>query len=127
MLGSDAAAHMSEEVRHSGLSVPRAMVWSFGINASLGLVALISFLFSVPSVDDAINDPSGYSLVYVLNLAGMPNLTLGLTFLQVLLFMVSNVAYQASTARQLFAFVSSYAVHRERNTADSIHWNAGTR
>jgi choline transport protein len=76
--GSDAAAHMSEEVRHAGLSVPRAMVWSIVINAGIGFVAVISFLFACPSVDDAVNDASGFPLVYVLNLAGMPDLTLGL-------------------------------------------------
>ncbi|KXL51510.1 hypothetical protein M433DRAFT_60067 [Acidomyces richmondensis BFW] len=102
--GSDAAAHMSEEVRHAGLSVPRAMIWSIFINSTIGLVALISFLFACPNINDAVNDPSGFPLVYVLNLAGMPNLTVGLLFLQLLLLMVSNVAYQASTARQTFAF-----------------------
>lgn len=104
-LGSDAAAHMSEEVRDAGLSVPRAMIWSILINAGIGFVALISFLFALPDVDDAVNDPSGFPLVYVLNLAGMPNLTVGLIFLQLLLLMVGNVAYQASTGRQTFAYV----------------------
>ncbi|KAK3069571.1 hypothetical protein LTR53_011981 [Teratosphaeriaceae sp. CCFEE 6253] len=102
--GSDAAAHMSEEVRDAGLSVPRAMIASILINAGIGFIALISFLFALPSIDDAINDPSGFPLVYVLNLAGRPNLTVGLMFLQLLLLMVSNVAYQASTGRQTFAF-----------------------
>ena len=76
---------MSEEVADSGMSVPRAMFWSVSINASIGFVALVTFLFSMPSVDDAINDASGYALVYVLNLAGSPSLTLGLMFLQLLL------------------------------------------
>jgi choline transport protein len=88
---------MSEEVRDSGLTVPRAMVGSILINIGIGFVALISFLFACPSVDDAVNDPSGFPLVYVLNLAGNTNLTLGLIFLQLLILMVGNVAYQAST------------------------------
>ncbi|TKA83850.1 hypothetical protein B0A55_00119 [Friedmanniomyces simplex] len=102
--GSDAAAHMSEEVRDAGLSVPRAMIGSILLNGIMGFIALISFLFAVPSVDDAVNDPSGFPLVYVLNLANMPNVTVGLIFLQLLLLMVGNVAYQASTGRQTFAF-----------------------
>ncbi|KAK3115166.1 hypothetical protein LTR53_005765 [Teratosphaeriaceae sp. CCFEE 6253] len=81
---SDAPAHMSEEVRDAGLSVPRAMIASILINAGIGFIALISFLFALPSIDDAINDPSGFPLL--------------------LLLMVSNVAYQASTGRQTFAF-----------------------
>jgi len=95
---------MSEECQGASLSVPRAMIGSNLINSAMGLIALISFLFAMPSVDDAVNDPSGFPLVYVLNLAGSPNLTAGLLFLQLLLLMVGNVAYQASTGRQTFAF-----------------------
>lgn len=95
---------MSEEVADSGMSVPRTMLYSFLINAGLAFVALISMLFAMPSIDGAINDPSGYALIYVLNLAGSPNLTVGLMFLQLLLLMVSNVAFQAATGRQTFAF-----------------------
>lgn len=80
------------------------MIGSIAINLVMAFVALISFLFALPSVADAVNDPSGFPLVYVLNLAGVPNLTVGLMFLQLLLLMVSNVAYQAATARQTFAF-----------------------
>ncbi|KAK1086240.1 hypothetical protein LTR33_001663 [Friedmanniomyces endolithicus] len=102
--GSDAAAHMSEEVRDAGLSVPRAMIGSILLNGIIGFIALIPFLFALPSIDDAVSDPSGFPLVYVLNLAGMPNVTIGLIFLQLLILMVGNVAYQAATGRQTFAF-----------------------
>ncbi|KAK0269392.1 hypothetical protein LTR35_014881 [Friedmanniomyces endolithicus] len=102
--GSDAAAHMSEEVRDAGLSVPRAMIGSILLNGIIGFIALIPFLFALPSIDDAVSDPSGFPLVYVLNLAGMPNVTIALIFLQLLILMVGNVAYQAATGRQTFAF-----------------------
>ncbi|KAK0298718.1 hypothetical protein LTR54_013801 [Friedmanniomyces endolithicus] len=102
--GSDAAAHMSEEVRDAGLSVPRAMIGSILLNGIIGFIALIPFLSALPSIDDAVSDPSGFPLVYVLNLAGMPNVTIGLIFLQLLILMVGNVAYQAATGRQTFAF-----------------------
>ncbi|KAK1811741.1 hypothetical protein LTR12_013876 [Friedmanniomyces endolithicus] len=73
--GSDAAAHMSEEVRDAGLSVPRAMIGSILLNGIIGFIALIPFLFALPSIDDAL-----------------------------LILMVGNVAYQAATGRQTFAF-----------------------
>ncbi len=95
---------MSEEVRDAGLSVPRAMIGSILLNGIIGFIALIPFLFALPSIDDAVSDPSGFPLVYVLNLAGMPNVTIGLIFLQLLILMVGNVAYQAATGRQTFAF-----------------------
>ena len=108
---------MSEEVADSGMSVPRAMFWSVLINASIGLLALVTFLFSMPSVDDAINDPSGYALVYVFNLTGNTNLTLGLMFLQLLLLMVSNVAYQAATGRQTFSFARDGGLFSQLRTS----------
>lgn len=95
---------MSEECKNASVSVPRAMIGSIAVNALMGLITLITFLFSVPDLNAAINDPSGYAFIYVLNLAGKPSLTIIMIFLQLLLLMVSNVAYQASTGRQTFAF-----------------------
>ena len=102
--GSDCAAHMSEECQNASLSVPRAMIGSILINAAMGLLALITFLFALPDLDAAINDPSGFPLVYVLNLAGRPNVTFVIIFFNLFILMVGNVAYQAATARQTFAF-----------------------
>ena len=102
--GCDAAAHMSEEVLDAGLSVPRAMMWTFLLNATLGFIITIAFIFSIPSIDDCLNDPSGFPLIYVLNLSLSPTGTLGMFILSLILIMLGNISYQASTARQTFAF-----------------------
>lgn len=111
MAGVDAAAHMSEEAQDAGMGVPRAMLGTFFINGVLGFGALIAYVFCIPSVEDALNDPSGFPFVYVLNLAMPPNEdgvvadgTLVIFILFLLLIMVGNISYQASTARQTFAF-----------------------
>lgn len=80
------------------------MVWTVLGNGAMGFIALISFIFSTPSVPDALNDPSGFPLVYALNLRFSHSVTLGFVFMNWLLLMVSNVAYQASVSRQTFAF-----------------------
>ena len=73
-------------------------------NGAMGFVASIAFIFGIPNVSAAINDPSGFPLVYALNLRFSHNVTLGFVFLNWLLLMVSNVAYQAAVSRQTFAF-----------------------
>ncbi|KXT16202.1 hypothetical protein AC579_901 [Pseudocercospora musae] len=102
---SDAAAHMSEEVSDAGLSVPRSMMWTFYINGSTGLIFLVSILFAIPSVEDALNDPTGYPFLYIFQLA-MPNSNVGtniLTVICVWCLMVGNISFTASCARQAWS------------------------
>lgn len=102
---SDAAAHMSEEVSDAGLSVPRSMMWTFYINGSTGLVFLVSVLFAIPSVEEALADVTGYPFLYVFKLA-MPDTNIGtnvLTVITVWLLMVGNVSFTASCARQAWS------------------------
>jgi amino acid transporter len=56
--GSDAPAHMAEEVKDAGLNVPNAMVWSYVLNGILAMIILVTYLFALPSVDDALDDPT---------------------------------------------------------------------
>ena len=102
--GSDATAHMAEEVKNAGVNVPRAMVWSYFGNGIVALVFLITYLFSIPSVDDALDDASGFPFIYVfsnaMNVAGVN----ALTILVVVLVIFSNVSFNASTSRQTYAF-----------------------
>lgn len=95
---------MSEEVRDAGLNVPRAMWWTFVLNGVMGLITMVTYVFCLPSVDDALNDPTGYPFLYVFQLAMPSSGTICLTVLLMLLMQVSNISYQASTARTTFAF-----------------------
>ncbi|PPJ52007.1 hypothetical protein CBER1_09635 [Cercospora berteroae] len=102
---SDAAAHMAEEVSDAGLSVPRSMMWTFYINGSTGLVFLVSLLFAIPSVEDALNDPTGYPFLYVFKLA-MPENNIGINILTVVTvwcLLVGNVSFTATCARQAWS------------------------
>lgn len=95
---------MSEECQGAGVSVARTMFWTVLGNGAMGFTALIAFIFAIPSVSGALNDPSGFPLVYALNLRFDSGVVLGFLFLNWLVLMVSNVAYQASVSRQTFAF-----------------------
>jgi hypothetical protein len=101
--GSDAAAHLSEECKHSGLTVPRTIFWTIMINGTMGFLACVSFIFAIPSVEDAISDPSGFSMVYVFRLCGGNAAVIGLVLIQLILITFGNISFQAAAARQTYA------------------------
>ncbi|KAF8847927.1 amino acid transporter [Acephala macrosclerotiorum] len=104
LLGSDATAHISEEVRDAGRYVPISIFWSYIVNGIMAIIFLITYLFSVSSVDDAINDPSGYPFIYVFQSAMSNSGVTALTILILLIVIAANISWNASTARQTFAF-----------------------
>ena len=53
-IGADSAAHMAEEVRQASVTVPRMMMGTVIINGILGLVAIITFVFSIQNVEEQI-------------------------------------------------------------------------
>jgi choline transport protein len=95
---------MAEEVKDASLNVPKAMVWSFVLNGMLGLFFIISYLFCLPSVEDTLNDPTGFPFLYVFRQALSIGGVNALTFVILILAIASNIAFNASTSRQTFAF-----------------------
>ena len=104
--GSDSASHMSEEVLDAGVSVPRAMMWSLAINGTMGLIFVFTFAFSIPSIDEALHDPSGYAFLWVFRTALKDDSVAGniLTTAVVFVLMSGNLAYTAVSARQIWSF-----------------------
>ena len=102
--GSDAAAHMSEEVQDASRSVHIAIVSSYVLNGIMGFILLISYLFAIPSVSDALEDPSTYPFIYVFRnaipIAGVN----GLTGIVLILVVASNISFNAATSRQTWSF-----------------------
>jgi amino acid transporter len=91
---------MSEEMKDAGVTVPRAMIGSYLLNAALGLVFLISYLFCITLIDDALNDPTGYPHMWVFkNTVSMEGVN-GLASLVILLIFAATVSFNLSTSRQ---------------------------
>ena len=95
---------MSEEVEEASLTVPRAMMTSFIVSSLTGLVSLVSFLFCIPSVSDALNDSTGYPFLYVLHLSMPDEAVNGITVVMLLLVLAAVINSDASASRQIFAF-----------------------
>jgi amino acid transporter len=102
--GSDATAHMVEEVKDADFTVPKAVVWPFVLNGVLGLFFIISYLFCLPFVEDALNDLSTFPFLYVFRQAVSTSGVNALTIVILILAIDPNIAFNASTSRQTFAF-----------------------
>ncbi|KAI5198440.1 amino acid transporter [Aureobasidium subglaciale] len=106
----DCPIHLSEEVQNAAVVVPRATMRSSYISGALGLIAVTTFVFCVPSVTAALDHPTGYSLLYVLQLS-LPNgviVCVLLTFIA--LISASNIGFAAATARITYAFARDGAL-----------------
>ncbi|KAI9734267.1 MAG: hypothetical protein M1834_002371 [Cirrosporium novae-zelandiae] len=104
LICSDAAAHMSEEIRDAGVAVPRAMVGSYILNSILGLVILISYLFAITDLEAALNDSTGYPFIWTFKNFVSTGGVNGLTFILILLTFAGTVSFNLSTSRETWAF-----------------------
>ncbi|CAG8158203.1 unnamed protein product [Penicillium olsonii] len=103
-LSSDAAAHMSEEVKDAARNVPTAIAWGYFSNGVMAIVLIVTYLFATPSVEDSLNDPTGFPFLYVFKQATSVAGVNGLTAIILLPVIFSNIFFNASTSRQTFAF-----------------------
>jgi len=103
LLGAEGTAHMAEEVGDAGRYVPMSIFWGYIGNGIMAIVFLITYLFAIDNVDDALNDPSGYPFIYVFRTAVSTSGVNGLTSLVLIIVIAANISWNASTARQTFA------------------------
>ena len=98
-------AHMAEEVKGASIVVPRSMIWFFILNIPFTFGTVISYLFCMPSVTDALADPTGFPFIYVFQQAtDSVRGTTGMTVVILLLITMITISAMASTSRQTFAF-----------------------
>lgn len=111
VLGSDSVAHMAEEVQDSSIVVPRAMTWSFIVNIPSTIGLLLTYLYCMPSVSDAVSHSSGYPFLYVFQEAtGSASGATGLAIVILLLLAMITISAAASTSRQTFAFARDHGL-----------------
>lgn len=105
VLGSDSVAHMSEEVEDAGVVVPKAMVWSFLLNVPFTFGLLLTYLFCIGNVEEAISSPAGFPFIYVFyNATGTTGGTTAMVVVVLLLVILITISVIAGTSRQTFAF-----------------------
>lgn len=119
-LGSDSAVHIgrsqtymtikslpltscvAEEVEDASINVPRAMWWSYVLNAALGVIMLIVMLFCIGPLEDVLKAQSPY-LVLFLN-TGSDSMAFVLLVVLFILIALGNITALATTSREIWAF-----------------------
>ncbi|KAF2751449.1 amino acid transporter [Sporormia fimetaria CBS 119925] len=101
---SDAAAHMSEEIKDAGRTVPRAMISSYFMNGAIGLVFLISYMYVMTDLSAALDDVTGYPHIWVFSQAVSPAGVVALNVIPTILIFAGTLSYNLSTSRQTWAF-----------------------
>lgn len=103
-LGCDSAAHISEEVRDAAVTVPRTMFWSYILNGALGVVMLTTYLFCITDLTTALNDPSGYPVLWVFhNTTSLAGANI-LSVITLVMLFAAAVSCNISTSRQTWSF-----------------------
>ena len=98
VLGSDSVAHMAEEIKDAGLIVPKSMVWTFLLNVPFTFGLLLTYLFCIGDVTEAIASPTGFPFIYVFqNTTNSTSGTLGMTIVILLLLVMITIGSMAST------------------------------
>lgn len=70
----------------------------------MAIILLVTYLFSIDSVENALEDPTGYPFIYVFKTAMSNSGVTALTIIVLLIVIAANISWNASTARQTFAF-----------------------
>ncbi|KAK5109723.1 hypothetical protein LTR62_006563 [Meristemomyces frigidus] len=105
LLGFDSQVHMSEEIESAARGLPRSIMWSTYANATLGLVMIVTLIFTWGDMDSIIASTTGYPFLAVFyntthSLAG----TNVLALLVILPLVGSVTACVATASRQIWAF-----------------------
>ena len=115
LLNRKLTASVAEEVADAGTVVPRSMIWSYILNMPLTFAILITFLFCIDDVYQAVDSPTSFAFMYVFrNAIGTAAGTTGLVYIILFLNLFVAASVFAVTSRQLFAFARDDGVPASR-------------
>ncbi|KAF2196870.1 GABA permease-like protein [Delitschia confertaspora ATCC 74209] len=107
---SDSSAHMAEEIKDAGKTVPRAMVGAYLMNGVIGLVFIISYMFTVTDVAAALDDATSYPHMWVFAQAVSPGGVVALNAIPTVLIFAGTLTFNLSTSRQTWAFARDHGL-----------------
>jgi choline transport protein len=103
MTGSDRVAHLAEDIQDAGVVLPRAMLWSYYVNAPLTLLMTLVYCFSITSIPKVLSSPMPFVIVFQ-DAFKEKNPTIAFTAVVLCLIIVVAVSSLAATSRLIYAF-----------------------
>jgi len=105
LIGADSAVHMSEEIKDASIVLPRAIIWAATINGTLGFVMVITFCFTLGSLEDVLASPTGYPFIQVFFNATQSNVgTSIMTAIVIVNITSACISTVATVSRQTWSF-----------------------
>jgi choline transport protein len=107
---SDAAAHMSEEIKVSSTCyyIPRHS--SLADFLYQDVIFLISYLFVIVDIEGAVDHPTGYPFLYVFTQAFSMEAVNALTSIVICLIFAGTLSYNLSSSRQVWAVSFNHGI-----------------
>lgn len=105
---------MSEEIQNASTNIPRSLMGTVAINGTLGMAALIAILFCLVDIDQALETPTGFPLIEIINQAMGSKGATALVTLVVTLFVFATVSVYAAASRMLWAFARDHGIPGSR-------------
>lgn len=98
-----AVPQMAEEVTNAGRAVPLAIVWSYAGNATVAFIVISLTMWSIPDVDTAVDNPTGFAFIYALQQAGQ-RWAQAITAIITLIAFAGCTGCNAAASREMAAF-----------------------
>lgn len=96
---------MSEEVRNSSTTIPKILMWTIVINGTMAFAFLLTILFCIGNVENALNSPTGYPIIEIFQQAtGSTKAAAAMESGIVIIAFCSTFATLASVSRLTWAF-----------------------
>lgn len=103
--GGDAPAHMAEELRNASKILPLAMLWTVIANGAMGLIMIVTFLYTMGDPEVILASPTGFPIIAVFEQAtGSVAGATAMTCIIIILGVAGNLTNMAGASRQMFAF-----------------------
>lgn len=95
---------MAEEIKDAGINVPETIACGYFLNGILGLGFIVTYCFAISNVQSVLERANGSPFLVVFE-DSMGNIATSiLTAMVLVIVTASNIAFNATTSRQTFAF-----------------------
>ncbi|KAK5119786.1 hypothetical protein LTR85_007362 [Meristemomyces frigidus] len=123
VVGSDASAHMAEEIRDAGVVVPRSMWFAYLANIPPTIIILATYVFCIGDLETTLSASTGFPVISVFEQSTRSKAgATGLTILMLLLLLIISTSCMASTVRQTFAFARDNGPVGVDPTPTTMNW-----
>jgi amino acid transporter len=111
MLGFDCTVHMSEEIRDASRTLPRSIMGSVALNATLGFLMIITLCFCLGNQNEVLASATGYPFIEVFYATtGSKAGTNVMVSIAIITLTGSCIAEVATASRQLWSFARDKGV-----------------